>query len=772
MESRLRWAVSFVKSGQVPDRDDLNESLGIKQTRSMVLPVHSEYSDLEDSANDENLEQDVDNNTAMTMDHDSSSEMYENENVSMADSGEDLDDIDSEESVSSSLDSSTILRHKKRHPVLPPDDLNASKIYEQYGIGALLMKRMGYEEGKGIGSGQSGIVDPLNANPNKGRLGVGAKGSLQLRKEKGAKLRSFDDHDVLASRRYGNRSVSSGQEDYASKPSELEVLTFNIYKLTTDFGDLGVDIPAHLRDWAFSLKSLATDKDIDRLRYKYGYLEDIWYEISLLNEEEENLNDQLKYADNDAFITAQYEELLSIAKQSEEAKKDEHIEEVLELLLKFPLTDDLVKSLVLTISKPKIDLLTSIPLDDYDQQQAVVVPALNRYTTILNPQYAMLNDFYEYLLDCFELKFQQLLQSSDNIDKNLTTVASIWLDAGNSNLKDHVFHGIVRSVIVPYFDAQVNKWDFSPDTVPENLLTLLKILCVVGIDDDYSVGGAVEHLVSKVKSFLVFKNPSSFWHGFYDESVANAKLQITFIMQHLVPEFESCKKSTMQSIQETFKASFASWVESLTFIDVTPAMFDNILYLSLFLPQDTRFTFLQYLVFNNWIATIIRVYRANPHAIPNWYTTWYQFFTTKLKKESSKEIIDLIKWYLSKALAMIKSNFDPNVCKELPQREGERFPSAAQLLKPIGLLNVHGIPSYRLQMRFHDVVSDYCFTKNIQQKQLKRVVHNGFPILRFTKGGITRYGYIEDDVLWVGDSDDFNKCNYEPIAVDTLVDRF
>ena len=75
-------------------------------------------------------------------------------------------------------------------------------------------------------------------------------------------------------------------------------------------------------------------------------------------------------------------------------------------------------------------------------------------------------------------------------------------------------------------------------------------------------------------------------------------------------------------------------------------------------------------------------------------------------------------------------------------------------------------------MRFHDVVSDYCFTKNIQQKQLKRVVHNGFPILRFTKGGITRYGYIEDDVLWVGDSDDFNKCNYEPIAVDTLVDRF
>ncbi|CCG22436.1 hypothetical protein CORT_0B07290 [Candida orthopsilosis Co 90-125] len=793
MGQRPHWSISFVKPGSELDQDDPNDSLNRKRSRPMMSSIHSEYSDLEDDVevneHKDSVGEDRDSDSYMDVKENSESNSYEDSDVDMDEVGEDFEDTDCEDSIDSSSSYSTHLQHKTRQPVQSLGNFNISKTYEKYGIGALLMKKMGFEEGKGIGSRQSGIIAPLNANPNKGRLGVGAKESSPSWKEKG-RQRQHDNKDAVQSRRFSDRQSSDDFDDYTRmyQPSEFEVITFNIYRLIMDFGDLGVDVPTHLRDWAMSVRSTATEEDIDRLKYEYGHLKDVWYDISSINEEEEGLDQELGYADDDGFIAAQYEKLLLIAKRCENLPLNDlnnvQIEDVLESLLQLPLTNDIVESMVVTILKPKINSLISVSLYDYDNQKETVVPTLNKYTEILDPQNAVSSEFYAYLLGCFSLKFDQLL-NNDSVDSEngaaadeiLTTVTSIWLDLSNPNLKNHVLNQIVRAVIVPYFEEQVHQWDLLTDiTLSEKFFDLLQILCVVGIDDNFVISEAVDNLVSKVKNYLTFGAALSVWYNLGDsKQIDSAKLQITLIMQHLVPELESFRKSTKSSVQDIFKSSFASWVKSLSFVDATPTTFESILYLSTFLPQKSRFAIMQFLVFNNWIVSMIRIYRADPQAVPTWYARWYQYFTTKLIDDNPKEIDDLIHWYLSKALDFIRSDFDPVVCQDLPKHEGELFPKPAQVLQPIEKQTVNGIPAHRLQITFRDVVSEYCNKNKIVMKKLKRAVHKtkGVPIFKLTKGSAIRYGYIDNEVLWISHSQNPNKDElYEPISLDTLVDNF
>ncbi|KAI5949660.1 hypothetical protein CANMA_005467 [Candida margitis] len=757
MAHKQRGQISFVQPGSLSKQDDYNDSSIGKTMGSMMMSIHSEYSDLEDD--DTNMDRDDDDIT------------QENKVDSMFLSP--AHPCDSEQGYSEHSDDSSNNQQSDQ----PSDDHTISTKYAKYGIGALLMKKMGYEEGKGIGIKQSGILDPLGANPNMGRLGVGGKKDRHSKKEGATGSSPYNN------RRRISRNNGRFSNEFDDRPSELQSLTSQIYKLVLDFVNLGVDVSFSLKDWARSLRFTATEDDIDSLRYEHGHLEDIWRNIFQLNTEERLLEGELGQLDEENSIEDHYEELLSFAKQWEEISTnepgDERVEQTLKDLSKLSLSDDdIVESMAVTILQSKLQSLASIPLDNYDDQKEVVVPTLNKYTELLNPEYNISAKFYAYLFDSFRSSFDRLLEhksiSCDGetaTDEILTTVASIWLDSGCANLKNCVFNRIVKSVIIPHFDAKVDSWDLLTDeTLSEKSLDLLEIILVAG-DDDYSTSEAVYHLESKVESYFTFGVTGSVWYSLDDVAgFQSAKLQISYIMHRLVPVIESLYESTTEMrFQTIFKTSLASWIQSLSFIDVTPSTFDTILYLSTFLDPTTRFTILQFLAFNSWIVTMIRVYRRDPQAVPSWYAQWYQYFNTKLMEDITKDLEDLIRWYLNKALDIIRSNFDSAVCQDIPKLDDEIFPKADKLFQPVKVQSGHS-----LQMTFRDVVIEYCMENKIALTQLSRSSRQvtGLPLFRLNKGCITRYGYVDADVLWISHSDSTETNDYEPILLDTLVEHF
>ena len=805
MRLTLRKIITFVKAGSKLSNGSEDDSA---EEKPVIQPVHGEFSDLEDGDEDETgmgeYGQGPDENISSSMDEDRDPKMEDPSDLSMDEDRDPMMDAyerragDRHRIVEDSSDSDmdedkiSIEREDGEHLISlldPPDDeesnkdqtaiqkvvLSNEKTLQKYGIGALLMKQMGYEEGKGIGRGLSGIIVPLDAVRNDGKLGVGAAFALSKRKEKTKKPRRSNKG------KFSYFRTTSELEDYRRECNlrELDMLTFNIHKLVLDFSDLGVDAPYHLREWATSLRSTTTEEDVDRLRYEYGHLEDMWCQLSLLNEKEKDLSEKLEYLDNDDDATSAYEKLLVIAKQWEKFPSkdsdDEQIEDILMQLLQLTLADDIFSSVALTILQPRIDALAKISLVNYDRQRDTVVPGLNKFTNLSHPEVSEL--LYRYLIDCFSSKFKKLLENirldgEIDVDNTLITVISIWLNEGNSHLRDHVLSEIVRAEILPYLDSQVRKWDMSSDvTLPETFFDLLDVVRLIDRNDIFTTEGILQDIVSKVKNCLTFDEYSPPWLVVDDpKGLKDANLQLTFIMERLAPKLESYGVTTKQCIQNIYKLSFAAWVRPFR---LTPAIFEVIIELSQFLTSSARFNILQFFVFNNWIMNMVSAHEFDPHLTPVWYSEWYQYFAARLKAENSKEVIDLILWYLSKALDIIKSNFDPDVIKDLPRFRGELFPAPSQIFYSLEPVYINGTPVHRLQMTFRDVIEEYCMQNNIVMEQLKgAIVRKGLPIFKFKKKGVDAYGFIYDDVLWVSSLLVADDSMYSPISLDQLASYF
>ncbi|KAG5421755.1 hypothetical protein I9W82_000847 [Candida metapsilosis] len=805
MRSTSRKIITFVKAGSKSSNGSEDDSA---EEKPVIQPVHGEFSDLEDGDEDETgmgeYGQGPDENISSSMDEDRDPKMEDPSDLSMdedrdpmmdayerragdrhrivedsSDSDMDEDKMNIEREVDEHLISSLGAQVDEEHNTDPTATqkvvLSNEKTLQKYGIGALLMKQMGYEEGKGIGRGSSGIIVPLDAVRNDGKLGVGAAFALSKLKEKTKKPRRSNKG------KFSYFRTTSESEDYRRECNlrELDMLTFNIRNLVLDFSDLGVDAPYHLREWATSLRSTATEEDVDRLRYEYGHLEDMWCQLSSLNEKEKDSSEKLEYLDNDDDATSAYEKLLVIAKQWEKFPSkdsdDEQIEDILMQLSQLTLADDIFSSVALTILQPRIDALAKISLDDYDEQRDNVVPILNAFTDFLHPDISQ--SLYRYLIDCFSFKFKELLEnihsySEIDVDNALITIISIWLNEGNSHLQDHVLTEIVRTSILPYLDSQVRKWDLlSAVTLPDTFFDLLDVIRLIGNNDVFTAEGILQDIVSKVKDCLTFGEFSLPWPDvLHSEGLKDATLQLTFIMERLTPKLESYGVTTKQLIQNIYKSSFAVWVKPFTLV---PGIFEIILELSQFLTSSARLNILQFFVFNKWIMNMVKDHEFDPQHTPVWYSEWYQYFAARLKTENSKEVIDLIHWYSSKALDIIKSNFDPDVIKDLPRFRGELFPAPSQIFYSLEPVYINGTPVHRLQMTFRDVIEEYCMQNNIVMEQLKgAIVRKGLPIFKFKKKGVDAYGFIYDDVLWVSSLLVANDSMYSPISLDQLASYF
>lgn len=160
----------------------------------------------------------------------------------------------------------------------------------KYGIGAALLKKMGYIEGKGLGLHNQGITEPIEQKYRKPGTGLGE--SIDKKKtQPGGALGDEEDQDV-----------SSDEEYYKG------VAKKSLFQITKELIEFGIDVPEKLKELSNNetLQSLSNDELKVELNDLVDELNDKVLSISLIDQDEKMIERQVEEVD---LQIAQYAEL-------------------------------------------------------------------------------------------------------------------------------------------------------------------------------------------------------------------------------------------------------------------------------------------------------------------------------------------------------------------------------------------------------------------------------------------------------------------------------
>ncbi|EMG46705.1 hypothetical protein G210_3038, partial [Candida maltosa Xu316] len=690
-----------------------------------------------------------------------------------------------------------------------PSTQNLSK----YGIGAKLLMKMGYQEGKGLGANQEGIVNPIETTLRPKGLGVGAISEKQTTKKKPSKTIVYE--DLASAIRAGPIPPNVNVVIKPSKAKE-DTLSDELYRLIEWFERNEVDVPQHIKDLNDQCRTNPTDLltkkrevAIQKLMKLYHLIRQIDHKIYAIDDKIENLEkpkEENKIKDLEGI-----KEMLEI-KLSLSEKDPEDIEGVppkylLERLLNekaeldemFLAADDndfeyersnldekiiywlqnkfgevsVSSSIYMTLVKDELDYLTSFDLDDTDNHyQAIQRLQRNHYEYSVMRRKGPESMLDNYLFSRYFDKISELaaVYSPSTTDGNSLLLFLEFLhdmrnQFDNFESKSDPDGELLRQAVVPVFRKRIDAWIIKNQGPPaflrrgpgcsnSDMYDELRLCCI-----------------NKYKEYMDYNDPNSFWH---ELSQVNYSDKVVHILDDLHNNWVT-KHSTISSsgkaeaLYKTLGKSFVNWLPDISF-DTTKDLpqIENTLAICRFIRPRCLFNAMQFRFFNNWLQTLVQINNENPRKVSEWYRTWYNFFTSKLDAQESI-VQDLIRWYLTKALDLIEANFDAEQINSIPKINGSSNPSTDEILNSNTQVSVNGIPSYKLMTTFKDVVSDYCIRNNILMSSTKDKFHiqKGLPLFQFNNQelNIKYYGYIEDDVLWVGKTED---GEYEPIVLEQL----
>ncbi|KAI5953610.1 hypothetical protein KGF54_002982 [Candida jiufengensis] len=649
--------------------------------------------------------------------------------------------------------------------------LKVSSQYHKYGIGAKLMMKMGYQEGKGLGNDQSGIVEPIDAVQNKGKFGLGAS-------SRNKSVLSDEDED-------DNKTIVKDHEQTLLMKKTLK-LTTKAFFVINKFERTGVELPNDVIKWANNLKNITTDQELIDATRVYDYLDDIWDDFYAYNEKESTLKMELDLLNNNN-IENRLSELNLLQNQLKTLQLNMDgvkIDDFVQYLSKLSISDDDKVSTLLTIVQQNLDLVINVPLASFKSQETLVTTQLNNYATFFTNLSSSKNFFFNYLFHGYSQQLKELLEGAgysreadEDLDKLIITILSIWVNNFNSIMKEKFMSKLFKALFVNYIMRKIKEWElFSIETLSKYVDDYLIIISTI---DDSTHEKLHSALSLKIKNYLDFENINSLWHNLQNvDHLKFAKTQLLDIFQTWIPRIKANDTFDAQTIIKSYERSFAKWKENKLSLDQDQKfVYDCCFEFTNCSNLESNFNTLQYLLFNRWIEELVKCSQPDPEKAIEYYTNWFNYFNDKLNQYDNQIISDLINWYLNKALLIIQSNFDPLVYSNLPKLQGSILPKSDQLLqnKNNNITNANGIPGYKLMTTFKDILLEWCSENGIVMTLLKERFHflKGYPIYMFKYDNSTIYGYIEDDVLWITlNNNDYESSNYFPIAMEDLINQF
>ncbi|KAI0462005.1 hypothetical protein LJB42_004610 [Komagataella kurtzmanii] len=606
-----------------------------------------------------------------------------------------------------------------------------------YGIGAQLLKQMGYVEGQGLGRDSQGIVAPIETIQRPQGVGVGGV------KEKGSGVKAED--------------VKKAEKDTTVRSSTIDLFTIieRLSKLTS--------VPEWLKQIADKISDLKQNEEDDH--------------VVIFQEQKLTLR-QLKL------------KILEEMRKLEKIKQDLYFEE-------HQLNEENSLTKILLSNQNSLEKIQHIlQMDDTEQLKQLSLlldTEINNDKSIHSAtQGVMIQIAEEYLKDALARFNPVDFDSTNTITSKIMKWKELFRDAA-------MFQALVYSHIKPRLQLFFNKWSiYQPNLGISVLAEWEQVLASPWITSLFAVC-VLPKLEAGLNSWSVEdqdKDPQYWLLDWFDyfKSVSPLNGCLNIVIEKFSVWLDTRWElgplpnkivdiwGPIWGQEETEKIIDAHCIlkimKSLHRVTISQdgshqsfhllrQVFDTKDYLNVH--NHVMNNMLELVFFPRWLFTMEQVLRNDPKSIMRWLVNWLQFFSQKRKQypaidENFEKACNLINFRLQTPFINIKRDVFPKIPTDDTLI---RLVPVVKINSGRKIVNVDSIPEHRLHTTYKNIVEDFCEQKGYLITPLTQSIGNN--LLRIQKAGKSKHEvcYISQDVLYVKEPDG----SFIPISLEILGNR-
>ncbi len=695
-----------------------------------------------------------------------------------------------------------------------------------YGLGAKMLAKMGYVNGKGLGKDGEGIIKPIETQLRPSKLGLGGiseKPNSQTSRNKIEKKLQGKEKEEEKEKKNKYERRQTRPKDVYKTISELQSEGLEIPNVFKNI----VDMTGKGRTSLSEFNPSETNEEMNRNIKEQQILQRTEHDLLIYKNEWDSIKSQKKYLE--------YEES-ELIKSSEKLFVDtENLESIISIaedLQKITIDKSLSSETILQQLSISLNKINIHDIGKYGEDfQDIIVSSLSSILTQLLNDWDPFEDPRYLKIEINEWKnlFENLLLKDERVDSVLEEY-SIYPNEKNKKLTlfesmlSITWLKILKDILINHWNPLephsaiiiLEEWnDIVPNCFIENLLQTVIIPKIKKLIADWN---------PKTKTELDYKNslnPANWlfpWIPYIDSNIFSSlktELKLKFIML--------LKSSKDIIIDEYITSNLLHWKSFFGEQELTDILLQNALsqILSNLIenfeinPQNQNPEPLQSLI-KNWkpffgsdiLSSIISqsffpkflnvlyqwiINKESDYVdIKLWFDEWWNWFDCDLRNNNKlidgfREGLDMInqaidlgydKIYRLKKSRKYKleSGIDLSLIKNNHEKLKAKFAklTESKSTKPEPSLSdqVKGIPSSHLHITLRDVVEDYCQKHDLFLVPMKtHVLSFSHPLYRVSSNPTGKGGtmcYFDDDVVWV--EVDGGK-RYVPIPIEELENR-
>ena len=705
-----------------------------------------------------------------------------------------------------------------------PPTKDARGTFSQYGIGAKLLMKMGYQEGRGLGSKQEGITKPIETKLRPQGLGLGAIREKHGEGEESLLLQSSSEEE---------------EENDKTRPAKEKI---DIFEIINELISKGVEVPAKykaLSDTVSSGKEPQSKKEETELRDAYVKLKHCNNQLNILAGDEAYQLFRIKeieaIIEQEKSVYDQTEEVLRIVRQFqiEAQANDEEEDRQLDTVLKYTSfllephlrTFGTLQQTFVAITTPFISQLFERHFQESRNSNCIIYGALSKlaykFKEIEDTGLNELGEWDAMVVVHLKRYFTDVIEKSslDIVHGLLLDYLETWMERPVFSKPSASISGVLYDELLSSFlNDQLTRWFPGYKNISASPQTyLFDYAFVLSLDFELDRIKTLLNIVEeKYRSYLTCGYPYSMWNEYLASHSQEAYIfdvlegELSALLEVWLPLFETVDAKANYTFRNCIVDSMCDFLSSISKEEdaedgpwcplvLVLSKLGLIMHVArIFQPlveEQQLFVILEFFFFNPWLISLVHWKEEKDYSalkVAKWYLRWYDFFSDKLKeKETSSAILDIAEWYFSWALHIIKifSLEEPIPTVRLPHIDHIVLPTKEKIRLILTVMrhsgkerenlqnqyHMEGVASDELMTSFKDVVTQYCSRNNIAFLSLKSKFHPamGLPLYALQKDLDRKlFACIQDNVLWISTTAPPENDQYFPTSLDDLIQFF